>query len=805
MNKIHTRPSIRFLGAPFAALSALLAVVPVTFAQNSGAQNAAVAQNATMAQNNAQADAAGTDELPQVVVTAQFRTESLQTTPLAITAVSGAELAQRSVTDVTGLNTLAPSVNISSTGAYGGHTIVAYIRGVGAGSYNYNVEPGVGFYIDDVYLGPSMGLALALIDLERVEILRGPQGTLSGKNAVGGSIKLVTTKPKGDNSGYAQVEGGSYGLVRLRAAYDLSLIDDKLFMRVSGYSSHRNGYENIVDFACANPGEAGNTSAVYGLKVSQPWQSCIRGTLGGETINAARTQFRFIASDDLEFSLAADYINDTSEGNADTLISMKPASFTAFNNSTFIPLYGVPYDQRFLPPNPYTTYSTWSNPQYGLNWTPTNDLLTKDVTLNADWKITPKLAAKSITGYRFYLGHWTYDSDSSPLPTDGAFDFQTHEQFSEEARLSGESFGDRFNWTAGIFYYHARERDVVDNYSTLFTYYSMHNDYAQDDASAVYVHGEFKITDDLTAIAGLRESQETKHFLFWNFNLPGTPGKSFPPDGMYVPTKTDFDHFDYRFGLEEQFTPTFMLYGNVSTGFRSGAFNPQPSAANQVIPYGPEILTEFEIGARNELFDRRVRFNNTIYYGKYKDVQLTARLPVGGSSFPANVVTNTGSATIYGFESELQADVGKLLSFNGSGSYTHFRYTDLGLAYGLTGGPTLSTTQAHTPTWRFDLGAQLNLPVFQEYGKLTFSTDYSYQSGQYDDTANTAPLYINSYGVLNARLSMLTAKDWQVTVGSTNLTDRFYYSNKNYPAGQYQVKGVPSRPREWNLSVRKNF
>ncbi len=183
MNKIRTTPAIRLLGVPFAALAALLAGAPAALAQSSAAADA------TVAQNSAQTPASQSDELPQVVVTAQFRTESLQSTPLAITAVSGDQLAQRSITDVASLNAVAPSVNLASTGAFGGHTIAAYIRGVGASSYNYNVEPGVAFYIDDVYLGPSSGLMLGLFDIDRVEVLRGPQGTLSGKNAIGGAIK----------------------------------------------------------------------------------------------------------------------------------------------------------------------------------------------------------------------------------------------------------------------------------------------------------------------------------------------------------------------------------------------------------------------------------------------------------------------------------------------------------------------------------------------------------------------------------------------------------------------------------------
>ncbi len=589
----------------------------------------------------AQADDQSGSGLQEVVVTAQFRAESLQSTPLAITAISGATLLEKGITDVTGLGQVAPNVSLTSTGAYGGKTVAAFIRGIGAGDYNYNVEPGVAFYVDDVYLGPSYGTMLNLIDLDRVEVLRGPQGTLSGKNAIGGAVHLVTQKPKGDGSGYAQVEGGSYNLLRVRAAYDATLIDNTLFARVSGYSSHRDGYVSLLDFACENPTEVGNTSAPYGLKNSQPRQGCKRGTLGGDDVHAARVQFRWTPVENFEANLSADYVDDDSEGAADVLIGMNPGAFTNFNNNTAIPLYGVPYDTRFLPPNHYSSYATFDDKQHGLSFAPVNSLLTKDITLNTDWTISPNLKLTTISAWRKYLGHWSYDSDSSPLATDSVYDTQQHEQYSEEVRLSGVNFSDRLNWTVGGFYYNAHERDTADVMAALYNYFNSHDDPAKDEAYAAFVHSEFKLTDTLTAIGGLRESRESKDFVFNNQDIPGTGANSFP-GGLIKPTSTSFSHMDYRFGLQNQFTATFMAYANVSTGFRSGGFNPKPSTAGQVIPYGPEKLTSYELGTRNEFFDRRVRFNNTIYYGSYKDIQLTARLVDTGTGFPANIVTNAG-------------------------------------------------------------------------------------------------------------------------------------------------------------------
>ncbi|HVW70803.1 MAG TPA: TonB-dependent receptor, partial [Steroidobacteraceae bacterium] len=589
--------------------------------------------------------------IPEVVVTAQFREEALQSTPLAISAVSASSLLEKGIIDVTGLGQVAPGVNIDTKGAYGGQTVAAYIRGIGAGDYSYNVEPGVAFYVDDVYLGPSYGSLMSLIDLDHVEVLRGPQGDLSGKNAIGGAVRLVTQKPKGDNSGYVQVETGSYDLLRIRAAYDLSLVPDQLFMRVSGYSSRHEGDVQILNFACANPTEVGNQSAPYAVKNDAIGKNCNRGTLGNEDIHAARLQFRWLPTDSLEFNLSGDYVDNDSGGAADVLIGMNPAGFANYNTTTAIPLYGVPYDTRFLPPNHFTTYANFADPQYGLKFPPVNSLKTEAVTLNSKWTITKDINLTSITAWRSYIGYWSYDSDSSPLATDGVYDNEDHNQVSEELRLTGTSFADRLNWTVGAFYFHSKEEDNADVEAALYNLFIWYPNRAWDTNYAGFLHLEYKLTDALTFIGGVRDSHENKRFLFNEHDIPGTPSNVFPGAGLYDLGRTGYNHVDYRAGLQYQFTPDFMAYAAVSTGYRAGGFNPRPAAADQVVPYGPEKLTNYEVGTRNEFFDHRVRFNNTAYFGHYDDIQLTAR-SIAPDGFPDQITTNAGKARIYGFETE---------------------------------------------------------------------------------------------------------------------------------------------------------
>ena len=227
----------------FAATSAVLCASSVAFAQH-----VEVASRANQ-------------DLEEVVVTAQFREQKLQDTPIAITVYSGDQMEARSQTNLAQVADTAPNVTFKAQGASFGPSITASIRGVGQNDFNPAFEPGVGIYIDDVYFPQLTGAVMDLLDLDRVEILRGPQGTLSGRNSEGGSIKLFSKKPTGDDSGYVEGTAGSRQWIGLRAGADFK-ITDTISARISGVLHQQDGYVNQVDFGCAHP--AGKGSAQSG-------------------------------------------------------------------------------------------------------------------------------------------------------------------------------------------------------------------------------------------------------------------------------------------------------------------------------------------------------------------------------------------------------------------------------------------------------------------------------------------------------------------------------------------------------------
>src|SRR6185369_15559405 len=223
-------------------------------------------------------------QLEEVTVTAQFREQNLQQTPIAITAVTAGMLEQRNQTDISQVASQAPNVTLQPNGAAFGSSMVAFIRGVGQTDFNLALEPGVGIYVDDVYYATLTGSVLDLLDLDRVEILRGPQGTLAGKNSIGGAIKLFSQQPTGQGDAYLQATYGSLNRIDVRGAGDFKIADD-LFARVSFASKHHDGYVTRVDYACSHPG-----SNVVSHSVGD---GCVLGKDGGQAFDAARVALRW--------------------------------------------------------------------------------------------------------------------------------------------------------------------------------------------------------------------------------------------------------------------------------------------------------------------------------------------------------------------------------------------------------------------------------------------------------------------------------------------------------------------------------
>lgn len=741
-----------------------------------GAGTLGLAAGAAAAAEQSQAPA-----LEEVVVTAQFRTENLQDTPIAITAVTADMLEARGLTNIAEVGSSAPNVTLRVANAAFGKSTQAYIRGVGQGDMNFAYEPGVGMYVDDVYHSTVFGSVFDLLDLERVEVLRGPQGTLFGKNSIGGAVRMVAKKPEGDGSGYFDLTYGSYNRLDFRGGVDFAL-SDNLFARVSGVSKSREGYMDQLDFVCAHPDLAGSLPS-YMRSLDE---GCKIGTFGGESVQGGRVALRYVGIDRLDANLAVDYLNDGSELQANKLIYVDPTapSVARWNENVNIPNFGIPFDERFLTDSLYTTYATLSDPVRRTSFPNRSGVESWGASLKLEYELTDALAVTSITAYRAYEGEFSYDQDGSPFAMQTPMSLLKHRQFSQELRATGLAFGDRLDYTVGAFYFEGNSYYGGLIQQNLAGLEFNQNDNYETENKSIFAHGVYQITPELNAVVGLRYTDESKIMYFDH------PPFLTIPD----PSEAAYSRTDWRVGLDYKLSRDVMVYTQVATGFRSGGFNPRPFTAAQLVSFGPEELTSYELGAKTELFDRTLRLNVALFYSDYQD-RIRNEQSVDADGLPFARPMNVGEATVEGIEVEIEARPIDGLLLTAMYGFAEVDYDELE-------GRQNPGLPEHT------MSASAQYEFLFSKGQLTPRIDWTYQSEVFYDIENTSIGREGATSLLNARLTWDTADgDWSVAFAVTNLTDKEYYVNRfpKLALGQGTVEGQPGRPREWSVSVKRRF
>lgn len=799
--------------------------------------------------------AAGTG-LEEVIVTAQFRKQSAQDTPLAITAINAEMLESRNQISVADVANQAPNVTLKPAAGPFGPTLQAFIRGVGQYDFNYALEPGVGMYIDDVYFSTITGSNFDLLDLDRLEVLRGPQGTLAGQNSIGGAIKLYSKQPKGDDSGSVQITYGRFNRTDVRGSADLTVIEDKLFARIAGVSRHVDGYVTRYDFACTHP--------QLGLPTTSTAQDCKLGTEGGKAYDAARLALRWIASDDLEVNVSGDYTHDNSEASPLTLIyvghpnirrggvivapagpgitpqrTSLPISYNGLTTNgtiTGIPM-GDATGSQFISYTPFSNYQaqdTFSNSPY-INYSnytntspisgvtpgspdgtqannpfsvpPINQVSSYGYSGTVDYKLSDTMSLKSITAYRYYSGAWSVDEDATPIPVATLFNEVWHRQFSEELRLNAKLF-DVLNVTFGGLYFEQKSHyggRVNLEYSRLDF---LENDYIPGKTKAVFANFDWQVTDALGLIAGTRYTEQEKTFIFGRLAVPGTLQGSGPVAALNGVRATFADELlDWRGAVQYRWTPDFMTYAQVSTGFKGGGINPRPFFVGQAQPFDSETLTAYEVGAKADLFDGTMRVNAAAFLNKYEDIILTVNscpFPTA-PAVPCAAPLNAGTADVKGGELETQFFPFDGFSMDASASYLDFEYTSI-LPAAQAAGVTLGMTTPFAPKWKYSAGAQYEIQL-GDAGSLTPRLDWSYQSAFHSQPVNSQFNRVPNYYLMNGRLSWKSAdENWDLALEGTNLTDKLYYLTFFDNQGSTQnTLAQPAPPRQWAVTVKRSF
>ncbi len=787
------------------------------------------AQPATGA--NDQATPATASELQTVTVTARYRSENLQDTPIAITAVSAEGLEARGFNNVVDVSKIAPNVTLQQSGSNGGKAAVAFIRGVGQSDFTLAFEPGVGFYLDDVYFGTIFGAMFDLGDIDRVEVLRGPQGTLFGKNNEGGAVRVFTTQPKGDGSGYVEAGYGSYNRFMMKAAYDIAVIPDQLAVRISGGINRVDGYVTRYDFVCSHPALAGNLPRV---SVSP---DCKTGTEGGDDVATFRANLRWTPSDALEVLGSVDFLNDKGEATPTKTLAVVPGGALGdYNRNVLLNpasgfYTGVPIDARFVTGNPYTTYATFKDQSTGISFNPANDVNSWGVGNTVQWKTPLGLLVKNVMAYRAYSGSFVYDASGAPLSTAlyANPDF-IHHQFSEELNVSGTLLRDALDWVAGAYYYDGYSKqgngpvlltsaEIVPPTGNPFFCdtgcYGLNfvtNDPVTVKNKSAFVHAQYHFTGALSAELGVRYTDESKTYTFSRVLLPTNPtdflfSPAGDPDYPYLsgfanrPSATSTtSRWDPKVALQYNWTPDIMTYVQYATGFKGGGINPHPVFASQAVPFKAETLSSYEVGVKTQWFDNRVRANAAAFLSNYRDLQITVIGPAG-----ADIVQNAGHIRISGLEGELEAEPIPDLLLNGSFGYLNYHTVDLGAAAGVVGGPTPTSQPPYIPRWKANLGLQYAIHI--RGGELTPRLDWTYQTQVFNDPSNDPLALQPAYGLLDARLTWDTPdKHWQAALVIQNALDKVYYINKLDNSGSFGVvDGQPGLPRTVFFTLKRKF
>lgn len=788
----------------FACVSALALVM----AQGS----AALAQDNASPAAESEQDASTANE---IIVTAQFREQSVQDTPLAITAVSGEALEARGQLNIIDLGNTVPSLNLSTATAINANAIAAFIRGIGQEDANFALEPGVGIYIDDVYYGTTYGASIDLVDLERVEVLRGPQGTLAGKNSLGGAIRLYSSKPDEDFGGFVQAGTGSFDRIDARGSLNIPLAAG-LYSRFSAAYRKDNGYFRELDFGCVNPGQG---IAATGRANSD----CVLGRAGGVDVLTLRGSLRYApAGSPLEINVVGDYTRDRSQPVATKLRFANNPNNRSFSPGN--PFAGVPYDSRFLTPaNSYTSYA-----DYGAagNFTtvfggfPTqitpgtfpaprqNSVDGWGLAATIDLELSDNLSLKSITAYREADGVSVVDVDGSPINILKQELGARHEQLSQELRLSGQ-IGETFNFTVGGFFYDANDKLVQRINIPVFLYDFQTNDPVSNRSVAGFVHAEWSVTDRLNLIGGLRYTDDEKIYTFSRRNPDGSAISGVPLTSNFLVASLEGlsgtfkdTRLDYRLGVNYEWSDAVMTYVQVATGYKGGGVNPRPFVADQVTPFGPETLVTYEAGFKSSFLNGDVVLNGSAFYNDYSDIQRTVFVCPTSTSTACGKPVNAGSGRSFGAELEATIRPAEGVQINAALGLLDFKYNEINPFTAITLDMEAPFHNAITASGGIQYEADLG-----DAGTLTPRFDVAYQSEFFYQAVNNDLSLIDERAIANARLTYASAdRSWEITAAVTNLFDKFYYVAALENVVNFgQAAGVVGRPREWSVGIKRSF
>lgn len=773
----------------------------------------------------------------EIIVTSQRYEQNLQDTPLSIVALDDEDLEARNVSNIADFDKFVPNVSIGGSQGVGDSIATFSIRGIGGAPAGFVTQEGaVGVYIDDVLFARPNGALLDLLDVERVEVLRGPQGTLFGRNTAGGAIRYVTKSPRFDSiSGEAKVAIGTFDRMDVSNFLNLPL-GETIAARISVAKKSRDGHiRRLID----------------------------DGDVGDQNATTGRIQFRVQPTDRLDVNLAADIIRTHNDGVGTIIGSVNGYPAYNFNDSYPNALYcavGTPRCNPAVQAQARALAPLWVSPSgyadrdvdyafyasqltdgytiYGGLRPDRNDFESYGLSAIAEYDINDDISIKSLTGYREIDQKIDMDQDRLPLPIFGMKEDIFIKYVSQEIQLTGSSFSDRLKWVGGAFYYWDKARDYrrrtggsapsnsrfADD-GTLFSdpadgvgLGALEQKFITTESIALFGQGTLDLTDALSATVGLRWSRDRKDFQAFREDRGIVDGVSVPHR-----VKGDWSNVSPRFSLQYDWSPAVMTYVSASRGFKGGGFNDttagtcaaQDEEACGIEEFRPETLWTYETGLRADLFDRLARVNVTAFLTKYRDLQIQYTVT---TPFPQQFTVN-GNSTVKGFEGELFVVPVTGLTMRAAVGYTDSQYDDDVMDGGIVR-IAKDAPYFRSPKWSYTLGASYVAPVSGN-DEVAFDINWGWKDEMSSTATPANTVILPSYGLLNGRIEYRAGSGWSLALSGSNLLDKYYLVGAFDPSGP-ATKPTPGstlphatvfgysmldvgRPREVALELKYEF
>lgn len=682
----------------------------------------------------------------RIVVTARRREESLQDVPVSVSAFSENRIDELQADDLSGLQYTVPNFYFDEGDA---SNAVVYLRGIGQNDSLAFADPGVGIYVDDVFIARSQAAFLELFDVERVEVLRGPQGTLYGRNTIGGAVKFISRAPTDETEVHLEAGVGDYNFRTLGGRVSGALVAGTLRGKAAISYIARDGYNTNL-FDGRDNGDQNSLSARFGLY--------------------------YTPRDDLDLVLTTDLRHERPDtARSPTLVT----NAGGFGDPLVLGSF-----QTFSPITQDFTVNT--------NASNKSDTDATGTTLRATWRANDSWTWESITSYRTFDFEVQLDTDATPLPLLDVFVTQDQAQFSQELRFNYDAGGD-LSLVGGLYYFNDEDESFsgVDNHgASLFGFpvtafglatSSMAVTDQTTRSYAAFLDGTYRIDDRWSTSLGVRYTIEEKESsrVFENFLDPNifvvrdtTPFlQGVGTRGTTIANEADFDAFTPKFSLSYQANDDMLLYGSAARGFKSGGFDGRANTPGQFVPFEPEFVTSYEAGIKSTMVDGRLVVNAAYFFNDYTDLQVTSFAADPNTGTFVTQFTNAAAATIQGLEVEIFATPTDQLSLNASLGLMDASYDEFNI---LVGGAVTDVSErplVNTPEVTASLGATYTMPVTANWN-ATFHADANYRSEIATEISASPELTQDAYWLTNAYASIGKADgSWEIRAGARNLGD----------------------------------